>query len=153
VTNVVATPAAPFSDLDDGIEGGAEGAVMIGKGALRGFRTVPRGGPHIYLEGMSLHEVRVGRMVLHQGERTAGVATFTPPPGSRYYLEAVAPPHSWTLWVGDKRDGRASFWLGCSRFRPQHVVSWTFFLRGPDDRRSNAIEVTVECTGRPAPSL
>jgi hypothetical protein len=98
---------------------------------------------------VSVKEVQLEKSALGRGQRTDGLAIFTPVPGPHYYLEAISPEngHSWKLWVGDRRDGRAAFWLGCSSRRPRSLVHWTFFLWHTDGRRSNAVDVKVECTG------
>jgi hypothetical protein len=141
-------PATP--EDEDASEGGAPGALVIGVGRTHGMRFVERDKPARALEGQSLLSVKLDRSVLAPGERTRGLARFTPAVDSHYHLQANAPPHSWSLWVGDRADGAAELWLGCSRALPAHVVHWRFFLRGRDGSRSNVIEVPVTCASAAA---
>jgi hypothetical protein len=137
------------------VEGGAVGASIMGAGMLRGYRFKDSKRPHAPLTGVSVKEVQLEKSALGRGQRTDGLAIFTPVPGPHYYLEAISPEngHSWKLWVGDRRDGRAAFWLGCSRRRPRSVVHWSFCLWHANGRRSNAFEVDVQCTGDEAATV
>jgi hypothetical protein len=143
---------AQVEDDEDVTEGGAAGATVVGAGMLHGYRFKSRDRRGPALTSVSLKDVHLDRAALAPGQRTEGLATFTPAPADdlqHYYLQAVSADsgHSWKLWIGDRRDGRATFWLGCSRRRPSSVVHWTFSLWHADGRRSNAVEVEVRCTG------
>jgi hypothetical protein len=141
-------PATP--EDEDASEGGAPGALVIGVGRTHGMRYVERDKPADTLEGQSLLSVKLDRSVLAPGERTRGIARFTPAADFYYRLQANAPPHSWSLWVGNRADGTAELWLGCSRTLPAHVVHWRFFMRGRYGSRSNVIEVPVTCASAAA---
>jgi hypothetical protein len=136
---------------EEASEGGANGALVVGAGGLHGYRFKETDRPHPTLEGGVLEEVRVDRQVLARGERTRGVASFTPRADVYYRLEASAPPHRWSMWVGSGHDRTATFWLGCDRALPRHTVSWSFFMRGQGGSRSNAIPVVVNCSGEDPP--
>jgi hypothetical protein len=139
-------PVSAAAD-EEATEGGTNGALVIGAGRLHGYRFKDPERPHPPLEGVALMNVRVDKQVLARGERTSGVATFTPRADMHYRLEAIAPPHGWSIWVGNGADRTVTFWLGCDRALPRHTVSWSFFLHGEGGRRSNVVPISVDCSG------
>jgi hypothetical protein len=110
--------------------------------------------PHLDepLEGAKLTDVHLTHLVLGRGGKAEAVATFVVPDKSALILEGRTPVKGYGFELDLAGSaGVRTFWVGCDRQRPRHDVKWSFTLRDGEGRKSNTIEVPVECTGEEIP--
>jgi hypothetical protein len=144
-------PCQPAAAIGEAYRVGARGVLKFGSDSTIEERRPPHLDeplPEVVLEDVAFEHTSLGR-----GARSDVMATYRAPRGARLVLEgktSVAGYEIRNLWV-DAGAGERSFWVGCFRDRPRHTVRWSFALRDPEGRRSNVIEVPVECTGGEIP--
>src|SRR3954464_5882810 len=135
--------------------GGAPGVGGLGVLKMLGGSASGERPPHLDepLPEVELEDVEVEHTALGRGARSDVVAHYRAPSGARLVLEGKTPVAGYGIrGLGvDAAAGERSFWVGCYRDRPRHTVRWSFALRDPEGRRSNVVEVPVECTGGEIP--
>jgi hypothetical protein len=128
-----------------GVEGGVEGGLdRLGAGDQKTDA----------LEGAVLRQVQLVHTSLGLGARSDGTATFEAPAGgSRLFLDArtPVPGYGWKVRISRASSGKMSFSVGCKKDQPRQTITWTFTLLDRKGRRSNVVDVPVECTGEPIP--